>query len=170
MRQQFNPTASKCRQLEPAAAAAPREAPSGHQLQGLAAHLAHSQGLRTHPQCLTAPDPEGKLVTNNLVWAQGVQWPSGKGDIGRIRVYKPAPLLSGLLRHSPGWQQAPDPTAPSSSTVTPPWERKVTPEGLQPKVLPRPRKLRAGRDYADNRGDPSSSVLKHRHCRGPHQQ
>lgn len=62
---------------------------------------------------------------------QGVQQPFGKGGVGRTRIYKPALLFSGLLRHSPS-QQASDPTAPSC-TVTPPWECKVTPEGFAAK-------------------------------------
>lgn len=95
-------------------------------------HIWHTQGLSTHPQCATVLDPEGKPVTKNLVWVQGVQQPFGKGDIGRIRVHKPSLLLSGLPQHSPGQQQAPDPTAPSC-TVTPPWEHKVTPEGFAAK-------------------------------------
>lgn len=78
MRQQFTPTANKCKQLQPAAAAASQRA-LRHQLQGLAVQLARSQGLRTHPQRITALHPEGRHAANSLVCTRAFQHPCGKG-------------------------------------------------------------------------------------------
>lgn len=79
MRQQFTPTANKCKQLQPAAAAASQRGSLRHQLQGLAVQLARSQGLRTHPQRITALHPKGRHTANSLVCTQAFQHP-GKGD------------------------------------------------------------------------------------------
>lgn len=145
MRQQFTPTANKCRRLQPAAAAASR----GGSLQTPASGAGSASGTLSRAKYPSSvrygAAPRRKARYKQPGPAQPFQHPFGKGDRGRSRAYKPASLHPGLLWCCIGSRCAKPchATAPGAQGDT----RRVCSQ----RVLPFGSELRTGRDDRQQR-------------------